>query len=148
MPDFQTVSAYFNLSGSRDNVVFRGDSEALTYPETLVLAAIHGGQEHVHTVIVQGTVERSMAEEHERLSLLYGDIVGKVFPMIGNMAPLPTGDPSLPTQEEVDASAAAATAAATKIRTKRAAATAAPAQAAPAAVDAPDALPSLDDLPN
>lgn len=144
MSDFQLVSAFVNLAGDRDNVVVKGATEAITFPEALVLRAIHGGDEHVYDLVVVGSVQRSMAEEYERLQNIYGSIVQKVFPKIGNMATLPTGDEALPTQEEVDAAKKAAADAREAVRAK------APKKkkAADADADAPDApLPSLADLP-
>lgn len=156
MARFQLVSAYINLAGSRDNVVFRGGSEAITYPEALVLQALHGGEEHVYEMTVVGSTDRDMADEYDRLQNTYGDVVKAVFPKIGNAASLPLGDDGLPTQEEVDAAQKAAADAREAIRAKATANTAkkakAKADAAVAALDtepapAPDAVPSLADLP-
>jgi len=142
----QLVSAYINLSGSNENVVFRGGAEAITFPESLVLAAIHGGAENVHDVVVQGFTDRSIAEEHRRLTEIYGDVVSKVFPTVGGTAMMQLTDDQLPTQEEVEAGAAAqaeATAKVRKARTAKATPTPTPAAAAPVNED----MPSLDDMP-
>jgi len=143
VPKIQLVTAYVNLSGSPDNVVFKGGDEPVTFPETLVLTALHGGEGNVHTVVVQGSVERSIAEEHARLTLIYGDAVGKVFPTVGGSAMMQLSDDALPTQAELDAGAAAATEAKAKMRGSKTKA------ATPTIVaDETPALPGLSDLPD
>jgi hypothetical protein len=141
MPKFQLVSAYINLAGDRHNVVHKSKFEPITYPEAMVLTAIHGGEEHVYDMVVQGEVERSAAEEYSRLQSTYGEIVEKVFPKVGNAPMLPEADAQLPTQEEVDASAKASADAAANIRAKRATKTTASKTAAK-----PEPLPDLPDL--
>jgi len=141
VPKIQLVTAYINLSGSPDNVVAKGQDTQMTFPESLVLAALHGGAENVHTVVSVGFVERTIAEEMTRLSLMYGDVVGKVFPTVGNSAMMQLADDTLPTQEEIDAGRAAAAEATAKIRSR--------APKAAATAPAPDAaVPSLADLPD
>lgn len=105
---FQLLSAFINLHGSRDNVVFRGPDEPITYPEALVLQAIHGGSEHVHTLVEVGSVERQPGEEYDRLMSIYGATVAAMFPGAAGRASLPHRDDSLPTQDEVEAARAAA----------------------------------------
>lgn len=152
MAKIQLVSAYINLAGSRDNVVFRGGNEAITFAEALVLRAIHGGEEHVHTLIEVGRVDRSVSDEFERLQNIYGEIVAKVFPKIGATASLPAADDQLPTQEQVDVAQAAAAeameAARTRVAKKAEKAEKAAADVTPAVAPSTDAaVPSLDDLP-
>lgn len=137
MAKIQLVSAYINLSGSRDNVVFRSGPEALTYPETLILSALHGGAEHVHTLVQIGFVERDEAEEITRLRLTYGAAVDAVFPAQGGRTMIPLGDDGLPDQEEVDAAEAASTKAAAAVRAKRDKPVAKPKTPAPVEPEAP-----------
>lgn len=149
MAKIQLVSAYVNLSGSRDNVVFRDGSEAFTYPETLVLSALHGGPEHVHTLIQTGFVEREEAEEVVRLKSIYGAVVDAVFPSQAGRTMIPLGDEGLPDQEEVDAAEAAATKAAAAVRAKRDSAPKAKtkAETKPAEVDADQPVLDFNSLP-
>jgi hypothetical protein len=117
MPAFQKITAFVNVGGNRDQVVYKGEEEALTLPEVMVLRAIHGGVEHVHGLVVVGEEEMDPDIERERLGLKYGsNLVGSIFPM---GVPLPVADQSLPSREEVEASAAAAREAAEKVRAKK-----------------------------
>lgn len=153
----QLLTGYINLGASRDNVAHRGIDAPMTYPETIVLAAIHGGAEHVHDLVVIGEVERTAEAERERLVLQYGPQADKVFPVIGGRVAMPEGDANLPTKEEADAVRTAAEKAredfragtpanTTKVEVKTTPLT--PAPAATPAKDATESLvPSLDDLP-
>jgi hypothetical protein len=160
---FQIVSAFVCLGGSRENVVHKGTDAAVTYPEILVLQALHGGAEFVHTVVVEGTIERDMGEEFLRLQHTYGEIVEKVFPSLAGMHVLPQGDPALASREEVDAAAQAGAAAANAVRKRNAKAAVPQHVPAPETAKAPDedededdeidstrgdGLPSLDSLPS
>ena len=144
MPKFQVLTGIINLGGDRDQQVFRGDDAPLTIPEVHILRVLHGGTDHVHSLVAveRDTIlsgERTDAEERERLSHRYGSkIVSEVFPA---SIPLPTSDLAIQTEEEVEAARAAAEKAAQSVRDrKKAKAEDAP---VPAAV-----VPSLTDLPN
>ena len=150
---FQLLAAMINLGSSRDDVVYRGPDEPVTLPEVLVLRAVHGGEEHVHSLVSLGTVERDPREELARLTSLYGAIAEKVFPSIGGQPSLPDVDTSIPDLEEVEAANAAAEKARADSRAKKAAKAAKSARAI--APDAPeptsaaaDYLPPLDQLPS
>lgn len=142
MPKFQLLTGFVNLGGSRDNVAFRGEDNPMTLAESIVLAAIHGGPEHVHSLVSIGEDERSHADELARLSQKYGKVAAELFPVLAGQPALPERDDNLPTPEEVAAGEEAKKAAIAKARTKKApASTSAPAAASTAAV------PSLADLP-
>ena len=140
MAQFQLLSCYVHLGGERGNVVFRGKSMPVTYPEALLLQAIHGGQEHVHTMIAIGEVERSHDEEFMRLQERYGAIVKTAFPTLAGRVSLPERDDNVPTQEEVNEAKAASDEAMKSAKAKRGRPKT-PAKKKPADV------PSLDELP-
>lgn len=135
---FQLLAAHVNLGASRDDVVYRGEDNPVTLPEVLVLRAIHGGEEHVHSLVSLGTVERDPRTELDRLTSIYGEIALKVFPTIGGQPSLPGVDEAIPDKDEVDAASAAAEAAMEAARAKKGRAK--KADAAP--------LPPLDELSN
>lgn len=91
MAKFQLLSCEVALAGDVLNVVARHAFIPVTYPEMLVLRYIHGG-ESITKIIDVGYVERSDAEERERLIVAYGreTIQDKMFPGIGTR--LPAGD--------------------------------------------------------
>jgi len=102
LANFQLLAVEINTGGDRDNTVVRDRFDPVTYPEYIVLQALHGGPDHVHGAVVVGHTARDGAAEKERLSLKYGgDLVANLFP--GAMAMLPEGDVSIPTLEEVEA---------------------------------------------
>lgn len=104
-----------NIGGDRDNTVVKNQFEPVSYPEFLVLQAIHGGPDHVHSAVVVGEQDLDPAAERERLSLKYGaSLVLGLFP--GALAMMPLGDASLPTLDEVKAGEAAASEARAKTR--------------------------------
>ena len=142
MAKFQLLTGFVNLAGDRNNVAYRGTDSPITYPESLVLQAVHGGGEHVHTLIEIGEVERSPEEELERLTLRYGKVAADVFPSLNGRATLPERDDALPTAEAVAASREAATEALASAKTK-ANKTKTDKTKAP---DTPDAGLSLDNL--
>lgn len=107
MSEFQLLTGYVNLGGERNNVAYRGPDNPITYPESLLLQVIHGGQEHVHTLVEIGTVERSNDEEFMRLSEKYGGVAKAAFPPVGGRVSLPARDDALPTAEAVAAAKAA-----------------------------------------
>jgi len=140
MAKFQLLSCYVHLGGERGNVVFRGKSMPVTYPETLLLQAIHGGQEHVHSLIAIGEVERTHEEEFMRLQERYGAIVKTAFPTLAGRVSLPEKDDSVPTQEEVDEVKSVSDAAMKSVKAKR---------GRPKATEKkkPADVPSLEELP-
>ena len=112
---FQMLGCEINIGGDRDNTVVKNQFDPVTYPEFLVLQAIHGGPDHVHSAVVVGEDERDPAAERDRLSLKYGaPLVMGLFP--GALAMVPLGDASLPTLAEVKAGEAAASEARAKTR--------------------------------
>lgn len=114
---FQLIGCEINLNGDRDNTVVRDQFDPITFPELLVLQALHGGPDHVHSAVAVGHVERDINAERERLALKYGaGLVSNLFP--GALAALPLEDVSLPTLEEVQAGEAAAKAARKTVRDK------------------------------
>jgi hypothetical protein len=141
MPKLQLISCYVNLGGDRNNVAYRGPANPVTFAEALVLQAVHGGQEHVHTMIDVGSVERDFGEEFRRLSALYGKVVQELFPNVGGRASVPAGDDSIPAADEVQAANEAAKEAMSAAKSKRGK------KAAPKKAPA-ETVPSLDDLPS
>lgn len=106
LANFQLLGVEINIGGDRDNTVVKDRFDPVTFPEYLVLQALHGGPDHVHSAVVVGHSERPSPVEKERLALKYGgDLVSALFP--GAMATLPEGDVSIPTIEEVEAGNAA-----------------------------------------
>jgi hypothetical protein len=86
----QLLSCRVAVAGDDLNVVVREHDTAVTYPEMLVLKALHGS-ESVRDIEDAGDVDRDPAEERERLSMIYGrEVVRQVFP--GDHQPLPTQD--------------------------------------------------------
>jgi fructose-specific component phosphotransferase system IIB-like protein len=86
----QLMKCHIAVGGDDLNVVVRDHDTAVTYPELLVIKALHGG-ENVREIEDAGDVDRDPAEERERLSMIYGrEIVRQVFP--GDHSPLPVQD--------------------------------------------------------
>lgn len=159
MPNFQKLAVFVNIGGQRDNVVYRGVDNPVTYPEMLVLQMLHGGAEHVHSAVDIGeTEERDVMVEFQRLQEKYGKTVAKVFPQIGNMVQMPNRDDSIPTEDEVAAANAAAAEAKAKVRSAKKTTSkgkGSKGKGEPAAepdadkdADGEDALPNLNDLPS
>lgn len=114
---FQLLGCEINVGGDRDNTVVRDQFDPVTYPEYLVLQALHGGADHVHDAVVVGEADIDPAAERDRLALKYGaDLAMGLFP--GALAMLPLGDASLPTLAEVQAGKKAATEARATVRAK------------------------------
>lgn len=114
---FQLLGCEINVGGDRDNTVVRDQFDPVTYPEFLILQAIHGGVDHVHDAVVVGEAELDPAAERERLALKYGaELAMGLFP--GALAMLPLGDVSFPTLAEVQAGTKAATEARAAVRAK------------------------------
>ncbi|MEM0949537.1 MAG: hypothetical protein AAGK37_19215 [Pseudomonadota bacterium] len=121
MPEqIQLLSCYVALGGDLKNVAVRGQSTPVTYPEMLVLRAIHGGEDKVWDIIEVGRKNVDLAEEIKRLNTVYGaDVVGGLFPQMAGMVNLPLEDKSFPTLEEFQAGEAARVAAQAEARAKR-----------------------------
>ena len=76
----QLLSCHIAVAGDDHNVVVRGHDTAVTYPELLVIKALHGS-ENVRHIEDYGDVERDPDEERARLREIYGEpIVRQVFP--------------------------------------------------------------------
>lgn len=111
----QMLGCEINIGGDRDNTVVKDQFDPVSYPEYLVLQAVHGGVDHVHGAVVVGEAELDPNAERERLSLKYGQqLVMGLFP--GALAMMPVGDASLPTLDEVKAGEAASAEARAKTR--------------------------------
>lgn len=150
MPQFQKIAAYINLGGKRDHVSVRGIDNPITYPELLVLRALHGGPDHVHSEVDLGVTEdRTFEDEMRRLTETYGKVVAQVFPTVGGMIQLPLADEAIPTADEVEAADAAAEAAraATRAKKDKAKTKAKPAVKTVETAET-DAVPDLSDLPS
>jgi len=116
---FQLLGAVIDIGSDRDNTVVRDKFDPITYPELLILRAIHGGEEHVHSVVAVGYAERENKHEIERLSIKYGErLVRGLFP--GALTMLPLEDPAFPTEEEVVEGEHAAKQARSRVRAKKA----------------------------
>lgn len=149
MPKFQALSAIINLAADRDQQVYRGPDNPVTLPEVYVLRTIHGGSDHVHSLVAIEPVAdhplagvRDDASERHRLYEIYGKgVVDAVFPP---SIPLPVEDLSIQTFEEVEAARLAAEKAVQAVRSKKAG-KAEKAEPAPAAAPV---VPAITDLPN
>ena len=87
----QLLSAYVSVGGDDLNVVVREYDTAITFPEMLILKALHG-PESVRRITDVGDVDRDPDEERARLQSIYGGaVIQMVFP--GSHTPLPTEDP-------------------------------------------------------
>jgi hypothetical protein len=115
--NFQLIGCEVCLGGDKDNTVVRDQFDPVTYPEYLILKALHDGEDGVRDAVAVGYVERDPNAERERLSLKYGAaLVAGLFP--GALAMLPAEDVSLPTLEEVEAGAKADREARKTVRSK------------------------------
>ena len=77
----QLLSCHIAVAGDDHNIVVREHDTAVTYPELLVLQALHGSENIRHLNDV-GDVDRETEEERQRLMNLYGgEIVRQVFPV-------------------------------------------------------------------
>lgn len=119
MPKIQLISCRINIGGDRNNVVVRGPDRPVTFPEALVLQALHGGSDHVHSLVDVGSEERDISEEFERLVLTYGGIVRSLFPSPGGRPSIPLGDENIPTLEAVTAARQAHQATLDEARSRR-----------------------------
>lgn len=148
MPKFQALTAIINLAGDRDQQVYRGTDNPITLPEAFVLRTIHGGADHVHSLVsievpaghlLSGN--RDDASERLRLYEIYGKtVVDAVFPP---SIPLPVEDHSIQTAEEVEAVRVASEKAVQAVRAKKTGK--GEVAAAPAAAPV---VPAITDLPN
>lgn len=117
MPKFQLIGCKINIAGDRNTTIVRDRFDPVTYPEYLVLQAVHGGEEHVYDAVVVGERETN-DDERERLVGLYGrELTLAVFP--GAMRVLPLGDDTIPTLEEIEEVRAAAQKARDTVRAKK-----------------------------
>jgi hypothetical protein len=81
----QLLSCHIAIAGDDNSIVVRDIDNPVTYPEMLVLKALHGG-EHVRHVEDVGEVERDNETERARLNEIYGlDIVRQCFPGVGDI---------------------------------------------------------------
>lgn len=136
MARFQLLGATIHIGGDRDNTVVRDQFDPITFPEFVILRTLHGGADHVHSLVAHGHDERDPNNERERLALKYGEgIVSALFP--GAMTGLPTEDPTIVTADELAAGETAAKAARTRVR-----------KATPAPEPVSDPAPSKDKLPD
>ena len=77
----QLLSCHVCIGGDDDNIVVKDHDTAVTFPELLILKALHG-DESVRSITDLGDVERDPEEERQRLLNLYGaEIVRQVFPV-------------------------------------------------------------------
>jgi hypothetical protein len=81
----QLLSCHIAIAGDDNSIIVRDTDNPVTYPEMLVLKALHGG-EHVRHIEDIGEVERDNEEERARLNEIYGlDIVRQCFPGVGDV---------------------------------------------------------------
>lgn len=86
----QTLSCAIAVAGDDHSIVRREYDTAVTFPELLILKALHG-PENVRDIADAGDVSRDPDDERQRLRSLYGHaIVMQVFP--GEHTPLPEYD--------------------------------------------------------
>jgi hypothetical protein len=91
---FQLLRCSVALGGDNDNVVVRGRTNPILFPELMVIQFLHG-EDAVTDVHVLGTCEMSQEEALTRLRVIYNaEEVAKVFP--GNRPRLPTMDRTIP----------------------------------------------------
>ena len=138
---FQLLTALVALGGDKNNIAPRGADAPITYPELLLLQAIHGGDDSVMDVVEIGAVERDPKEELSRLTVAYGSIAQSLFSAAMVAGVLPERSDAFPTAEEVSAGEAAK-AEAMERKARKKAATQTP---APAPAPAPD-VPTLANL--
>jgi hypothetical protein len=94
MAQFQLLRCSVALGGDTDNIVVRGRTNPILFPELMVIQFLHG-EDAVTDVHVVGTCEMSQDEALMRLRVIYQkEVVEKVFP--GNRPRLPTADRSVP----------------------------------------------------
>ena len=151
MAKIQLISCVVNLGGDRNNTVVRDAFEPVTFPEVLILQAIHGGEEHVHSLVDVGSVERDPSEEMARLAAKYGGVVNDAFPSVAGRPSLPAGDDTIPSKEAVDEAEAARAAAlenAKKPKRKRGRKPVEQPVEKPAPGDTDGGIPPLNDLPS
>lgn len=102
----QIVTCFVVPAGDEKLMVERGPDRPVSYPEALLLAAIHG-KENVRDIRLLHDEDRDNDEERTRLALIYGD--EKVQAVFGAAhQPLPEGDARLVTKAKRDAARAKA----------------------------------------
>lgn len=83
----QLLSCQVSVAGDDDCIVVKDHDTAVTFPELLVLKALHG-EESVRNVAEVGDIERDPEEERQRLQGIYGaEIVRQVFPVMHQALP-------------------------------------------------------------
>ena len=96
----QLLSCSIALGGDDHTIVVREYDTAITFPELLVLKALHGG-ENIRNIKDAGEVERDSDEERQRLLALYGgEVMRQVFPV--EHQPLPEHDARMKRGREQD----------------------------------------------
>jgi hypothetical protein len=100
----QMLSCAIAVGGDDHSIVRREYDTAVTFPELLILKALHGS-ESVRDIADAGDVSRDPADERERLRSLYGNaIVMQVFP--GEHTALPEFDQRMRRKQQAEAKAA------------------------------------------
>ena len=115
MPKYQLLSCRIALSGDLGNVVVRGASRPITYPELIVLNVLHG-ESSISSILECGETEDTHRDvEFRRLADTYGDEIMKMlfpghainlperndrYPRDKSLAPLPP--PVSPDTDEID----------------------------------------------
>jgi hypothetical protein len=80
MAKMHLCTCFIALGGDTRNIVFKNESNAVSFPEINVLKAIHGA-EAVHKIQAVGSVDTDPVREKARLVAIYGgDIVEKLYP--------------------------------------------------------------------
>lgn len=99
----QMLSCAIAVAGDDHSIVRREHDTAVTFPELLILKALHGS-ESVRDIADAGVVSRDPDDERQRLRSLYGaQIVMQVFP--GEHTALPEFDPRMRRKQEQEAKA-------------------------------------------
>ena len=126
MSKFQLLACHIVVAGNKDSVTVRDATNPVTYPELLVLRAVHGGEQNVHTVVAVGVSdERANMVEFQRLLSKYGtnpaqaNTVRNLFPQIGDTVQMRLADEKFPTAEEVEEGNKAAAEARKAVRSKK-----------------------------
>jgi len=99
----QMLSCAIAVGGDDHSIVRREYDTAVTFPELLILKALHG-PENVRDIADAGDVARDPDDERERLRSLYGNaIVMQVFP--GEHTALPEHDQRMRRKQQAEAKA-------------------------------------------
>lgn len=80
MAKMHLCTCFVALGGDTRNVVWRGESNAVSFPEVNILKAVHG-PEAVQSVTAIDEVESDPVREKARLVAIYGgDVVERMYP--------------------------------------------------------------------